>query len=198
MTFPIRIETERLILRPYEAGDLEGHVETLANWAVTQWLSTNVPFPYKKSDGETFIKEAQAKFAEGSSIRYAIEEKTTGRHVGGILIFAVTPETEVGYWMHPDFWGKGMGTEVLKAAISAGFDQGTITRFIAQTAQKNGGSQAILKKVGFQYAGQVPEEYNRDGHCEGCSEFFILERADWRAGQGVLKTKSATQTGKVR
>ena len=43
MAFSAEIETGRLILRPYAAQDLDPHVEILANWEVTRWLSHNVP-----------------------------------------------------------------------------------------------------------------------------------------------------------
>lgn len=180
MSFPDRIETERLVFRPYKIEDLDSVVEIMGNWEVTKWLSTNVPFPYSREDGEDFIAEAIAQFNDGSSIRYAVADKATGRHVGGIRIFSVTAETEVGYSMHPDFWGKGLGTELLKAAIGAGFDTGIITCFIAQTAEKNIGSRRILEKVGFKHAGTPPPEHARCGHSEGCSEYYRLTLKDWK------------------
>lgn len=180
MSFPETIETDRLTLRPYHGQDLKDHVEILGNWDVTQWLSTNIPFPYTQSDGEKFITEAITQFADETSIRYAITDKETGRHVGGIRVFSMTVETEVGYWMHPDFWGRGLGTELLVAVTGAGFGTGVITRFIAQTAAKNASSRRILEKVGFKHHGTVPEKYTRDGHCEGCSEYYILEIKDWK------------------
>ncbi|PCI33086.1 MAG: hypothetical protein COB54_04910 [Alphaproteobacteria bacterium] len=179
MSFPDLIETERLILRPYGWQDLDGHVEILSNWDVTQWLSTNVPFPFTRADGEKTIAEAIRQFADGSSIRYALTDKESGRHVGGIRVFSETPETEVGYWLHPDFWGRGLGTEILKSVIGAGFDGGIITRFVAQTATKNAGSRRILEKVGFKHAGTPPPAYARCGHNEGCSEYYRLPIADW-------------------
>lgn len=180
MAFPEVIETERLHLRSYETRDLAAHVEILDNWAVTKWLSTNIPFPYNRAEGETFIAEAKAQFVEGSSLRYAITDKETGRHVGGIRVFSNTPETEVGYWLHPDFWGRGFGGELLKAVISVGFSAGIITCFIAQTASKNTASRRLLEKVGFKHAGTPPPEHARCGHEEGCSEFYRLEINDWK------------------
>jgi len=180
MSFPVEIETERLILRPYAAKDLAAHVEILADWQVTRWLSNNVPFPYRRSDGEAFIAEAAQQFEDGSSIRYAMTDKASGRHIGGIRVFAVAPESEIGYWMAPDFWGRGLGTEVLRAVIRAGFDSGIITCFVAQTAAQNRGSRRILEKTGFRHAGTPPPEYARCGHGDGCSEYYRLPLARWR------------------
>ena len=183
MAFPDVIETERLTLRPFGMQDLDGHVEILSNWEVTKWLSTNVPFPFTRADGEKAIAEAIRDFEEGRTIRYALTDKETGRHVGGILVFSETPETEIGYWLHPDFWGKGLGTEILKAVISAGFDGGIITCFVAQTAAQNVGSRRILEKVGFKHAGITPPAYSRCGHTEGCSEYYRLSLDDWSQNQ---------------
>ena len=69
MSFPERIETSRLILRPYVLDDLDAHVEVLSNWDVVQWLSNNVPVPYRREDGENSIREAIQKFQDGQSIQ---------------------------------------------------------------------------------------------------------------------------------
>ena len=180
MNFPDQIETDRLVLGPYKPSDLTGHVDVLANWAVTQWLSHNIPFPYRKEDGKKFITEAMALTAARKSMFYAITDKDTGRHVGGIRIFTLTPETEVGYWMHQDFWGKGLGTELLRAVMRVGFDSGIITCFVAQTAENNVGSRRILERIGFSHSGIVPPEYTRCGHTEGCTEFYHLPIDVWR------------------
>ncbi len=180
MYFPEEIETARMWLRPFGPQDTAAHVEILGNWDVTQWLSTNIPFPYTQEDGVKFIADAMAQFQDGSSIRYAMTNKASRRHMGGIRIFTVTEETEVGYWMHPDYWGKGLGTELLNAALGAGFETGIIKSYVAQTAAANKGSRRILEKVGFIHEGAVPEVYDRDGHCEGCSEFYRLRREDWK------------------
>ena len=180
MSFPEEIETERLFLRPFAPRDLGSLVENLGNWEVTKWLSSNVPYPYTTKDGEEFIVGAIADFKAGSSIRYAIEDKATGRHIGGIRIFSVTPETEIGYWVCPDFWGRGLGVELLNGITRTGFNGGVIKCFVAQTAADNIGSRRILEKAGFIHQGAVPEEYNRDGHCDGCSEFYRLDIEDWK------------------
>ncbi len=180
MSFPQRIETDRMILRCYETWDLESHVEILGNWDVTQWLSTNVPFPYTLYDGKKFIKEAIKDFMGGKSFRYAMINKKTGQHMGGIRVFSLMAETEIGYWMAPDHWGKGFGTELLKAVIDAGFKTKIITCFVAQTKSNNRGSRRILEKVGFGHEGDVPEDYDREGHCEGCSEFYRLKIGNWK------------------
>ena len=38
----------------------------------------------------------------------------------------------------------------------------------------------ILEKLGFIHEGDVPEKYDREGHCEGCSEFYRLKIGNWK------------------
>ncbi|VAW03440.1 hypothetical protein MNBD_ALPHA01-1768 [hydrothermal vent metagenome] len=180
MAFPEEIETERLRLRPFAPGDRDSLVESLNNWEVTRWLSTNVPFPYRPADGEKYIAIAIADFKAGRSICYAVTDRDTGRHIGGIQVFSVTEEAEIGYWMSPDSWGRGYGSELLKAVMDAGFQTGIISRFVAQTAADNKGSRRILEKAGFIHQGTPPPDYTRCGHQEGCSEFYSLAIDDWR------------------
>lgn len=180
MAFPDRIETDRMVLRPYRHEDLDAVVDIMSNWAVTRWLSRNVPYPYRQQDGERFIAEAIRQFEDGSSIRYAIDDTQKGRHMAGIRVFSETPETEVGYSMHPDFWGRGRGTEILKAVVGAGFDGGVISCFVAQAAAENAGSRRILEKTGFKHHGKTPPHYARCGHQQGCDEFYRLNIEDWK------------------
>ncbi len=182
MPLPHRIETERTALRCYEKWDLDAVVEILENWEVTKWLSNDVPFPYTRYDGKKFIDEAIEQFIDGSSPRYSIINKSTGRHMGGIRVFSETPETEIGYVIGSDYWGQGYGSEILTAVIKAGFKGGIIKAIVAQTATENIGSRRILEKAGFNHAGTPPPEYDRDGHCDGCSEFYRIDIKDWKDG----------------
>lgn len=179
MGFPHRIETDRMVLRLYRSQDIDSVVEIMANWEVTQWLSTNIPFPFSRVDGEAHIKEAISDFNDGTSFRYAIEDTETARFIGSIRVFSLTEETEIGYSVHPDFWGKGLGTEMLVAAIGAGFETGVIKCFFAMTASDNHGSRRILEKVGFRHVGSPPPALQRCGHGQGCSEYFRLTKEDW-------------------
>ncbi len=174
-----KIETDRLILRSYHDDDLEDHVDILSNWDVTQWLSTNIPFPYSREAGETFIENAKANFIEGDEVYFSITEKETDRHMGGVKLFsAKRPECEIGYWLGPDFWQKGYASEILNAVTKWVIDEGLIGILFAQTANKNEGSRKLLEKVGFQHKGTPPEEHSRCGHGAGCSEFYVLNLKD--------------------
>lgn len=169
------INTERLLLRAYQEQDLDAHVGILSNWDVSRWLSNNIPYPYSKTDGKSFIESAINGFLIGEEMYFSINEKNSSKHIGGIKLFNVNgPICEIGYWVGPEYWYKGYATEILVALISWIKTLNDVKSLVAQTAEKNKGSRKLLEKIGFVHKGNPPEEFARCGHGAGCSEFYIL------------------------
>lgn len=171
-----KIETERMLLRPYCQSDLDEHVAILSNWEVTRWLSTNIPFPYSREEGERFIENAKDSVAKDDSVYFSVNEKDTMRHMGGIKLFTTkSDECEIGYWLGPDFWGLGYGAEFLQVLIKWVQSNTSVKKLIAQTAQENLGSRKVLEKGGFLHQGTPPPERSKCGHGTGCSEYYVLK-----------------------
>lgn len=169
------IEGQRIYLRPYLKQDIQDHVAILSDWNVTKWLSNTVPYPYSMSDGEKFLAENKIDFEDGNTVRFAIVEKETDRLMGGIKIFSLkSPESEIGYWLAQEFWGKGYGAEVLKSTIEWIKLAADVEMLFALTANDNKGSRRILEKVGFVHRGSPPEEHAKCGHGVDCSEYYVL------------------------
>ena len=174
------LEAKRTKFRIYRSDDLDEHVSILANWDVTKWLSNAISFPYTRFDGEKFIKDEAANFIQGKRITFSIIEKKTERHMGGIRLFSSHSEScEVGYWLGPDFWGKGYGSEILAETINFAFGNDVVRQLFALTTAKNVPSQKLLTKMGFIHHGSPPKEHTRCGQTEGCSEYFVLDKQNW-------------------
>ena len=149
-----KIETHRLILRPYGLDDLNAHTAILGDGDVASWLSSAIPFPYNLTDGEKHIEMARANFIKGEEMNFSIIEKETNRHIGGLKLFSChKEESEIGYWLGKEFWGKGFGFEIRTAAIMWTQKATPIRRLVAQTANKNIGSRKLLEKLKFQHFG---------------------------------------------
>lgn len=171
----LTIEGKRIYLRPYSQQDLEDHMAILNDWNVTKWLSNTVPYPYSKADGMEFLSQDEIDFAEGNLVRFAIMEKETDRHMGGIKIFSLQrEESEIGYWLAQDFWGKGYGTELLGVIIEWIKLAGNVKTLFALTANDNKGSRRVLEKVGFVHKGSPPVAHAKCGHGVACSEYYVL------------------------
>ena len=198
------IKTKRFILRDYTEKDLEDHVAILDNFEVARWLSSNISIPYTKRDGRKFIASAiNDNVHKITNFTLAIEDKATGKHVGGVKFFGLQKETEIGYWIREEFWGQGIGYEVLAAMVKYGFGTGKIEEIVAQTAEDNEASKAILRKAGFKEAGETPKEYVRPSNSppasednsevnsrSNCSAFFRLSLIKWKKHTQASKKKT--------
>jgi RimJ/RimL family protein N-acetyltransferase len=75
----------------------------------------------------------------------------------GLLYFAYDEnqsDIEIGYRLHKDFWGKGYGTELVKALINWGFEHLSVNKLVAVINPDNIRSRRVLEKSGMHYVGK--------------------------------------------
>mgnify|MGYP003577325241 FL=1 len=65
---------------------------------------------------------------------------------------------EVGYELHPDYWGKGLMTEAVAAVTACGRDTFGLNRIEAWTLPGNPASDRVLEKSGFLYEGTLRQK----------------------------------------
>jgi len=124
-----------------------------------------IPFPYRLSDATLWIngvseKREQLGYPTNWTIRYG------GKLVGGIGLQHSDPRSdkdEVGYWLGPDCWGKGIMTRVLNGFVSEVFNKSKIEILEAPVFIQNYASQRVLEKCGFEKIKIVKNAYEKDG-----------------------------------
>lgn len=62
---------------------------------------------------------------------------------------------EIGYHLHPDYWGKGMATEAAKLLVKFGFNELQLHRIYATCDPRNVGSSRVLTKAGMTLEGRM-------------------------------------------
>lgn len=108
------LETERLWLRPYARSDAPAVQRLFPTWAVVEFLSAQIPWPYPADGAESFLRVAEADNAAGSKNHWGIWLKGGPEHVVGAI--SLWPDDGVshdmrGFWLDPDFQGRGLMTE---------------------------------------------------------------------------------------
>jgi len=58
---------------------------------------------------------------------------------------------EIGYESHPDFWGRGLMTEAVRAVVACAHGRFELNRIEAWTLPSNDASDRVLTKAGFVY-----------------------------------------------
>lgn len=157
------IETRRLLLRPPRRRDLPALVPLVGDWRVAR--PTTIPHPYSRKHGEEFLRSTAKKLRNGSDLGLLIFEKTTGRLVGGTGIHQVNwmdRRFELGYWIAPSEWGRGLATEAAYGVCRVGFTTLRMHRIHAHVYAFNSKSAHVLGKLGFKLEGRLRRQH-RDG-----------------------------------
>lgn len=148
------IETERLILRPFEMTDAK-RVQELAGDKRIAETTLHIPHPYEDGIAESWIASHKDNFSNGTTITYAIVKKDTEELVGTIslMVNKIHKKAEVGYWVGLAYWGNGYCTEAFKAIIEFGFKNFGLNKIFGLSLVDNIGSWRVMEKVGMKYEG---------------------------------------------
>ncbi len=154
-TFPT-LATRRLRLRLPKAEDAEALRSMLALPAVTRY--TNWPDKPTPARMQRYMRWMAKLHGSGKGCAWIIEEARAGALVGAIRFNSfhkVWRFAELGYEAHPDFWGRGLMTEAVRAVVACGRDTFRLNRIEAWTLPGNGASDRVLEKAGFRYEGTL-------------------------------------------
>ena len=86
---------------------------------------------------------------------WVFRDQATGQFVGraGLRIIQLGDRTEVEllYALMPEFWGKGIATEIAAAIVTLGFERLGLPDIVAFTLPTNRASRRVMEKVGCRY-----------------------------------------------
>jgi len=61
------------------------------------------------------------------------------------------PEVEIGWWLAPAYWGKGLATEAARQALAYGFEVGNLYRIVAIAQSANRDSLRVMERIGMRF-----------------------------------------------
>lgn len=67
-------------------------------------------------------------------------------------------EVEVGYGFFPEFWGRGLATEVAQACVGIGLQRLGLGSVVAITLPTNVASRRVMEKAGLRYEREISHE----------------------------------------
>ena len=159
----LKLETNRLLLRPLELQDAEAMFEMDKNPEVHKYLWQK---PTKTIDENIKVIEmVQKQYNENNIGRFATILKESNEFIGWTGIKFVNDHIEngntnfydYGYRLNEKFWDKGFATEASLAWLEYGFNKMKIDVMNAYTHFENGASNHILQKVGFNFMENYPD-----------------------------------------
>ena len=148
-----RLETKRLILRCWQPEDAAQMQEAAA--ASKEHL---LPFmPWAANEPEPVeakierIRTFRANFDRGEDFVYGVFNRDETRVLGGSGLHTRIGEEglEIGYWIHKDFVGQGLATELSAALTKVAFELYFVQRMEIHCAAENIASAAVPRKLGY-------------------------------------------------
>jgi ribosomal-protein-alanine N-acetyltransferase len=151
------IETARLMLRRPTLADVP---------ALFAFLGDGTAMRHTRVDAS--VRECRRRVAAHEHRRqqdgyapWTVVSRADGRIIGwGGLYndpFDLGWGVEVGYFFHPDSWGRGCATELVAACIDIADHVLKLPVVKAFAHPENIGSRRVLEKVGFQVVRHIPE-----------------------------------------
>ncbi len=170
------LETERLLLRPFELADAS-RIKKLAGDKAIADTTLNIPHPYEKGMAEEWISTHQPKFEAGELVNFAVVLKTTQELIGaiGIGINKNFKRAELGYWIGKQYWNNGYCTEAGHTIIKYGFDNFDLHKIVATHLTRNPASGKVMVKLNMVKEGIFKEHVIRWGKFEDLVSYGILK-----------------------
>lgn len=146
------LETDRLILRPWEEND----ADELYRYAQDPAVGPIAGWPPHTSveNSREIIRDVLS-----APETYAVILKETGRPIGcvGFLlgengnVSMKDDEAELGYWLGAPYWGRGLIPEAARELVRHGFEDMGLNRIWCGNFEGNDNSQRVWGKLGFAY-----------------------------------------------
>lgn len=175
------ITTLRLLLRKITMADAEAYFTRLASREpVTRYMTFD---PQKDlSEAKASVEKSLARLEAKTAYRWVIELPGEGL-IGVIDLLAFDPSAgscSFAYMLAEAFWGRGYGTEAVKAVFDFAFRKMEMNRIQADHMAENGGSGAVMRKAGMRYLRTEAAKYEKNG-IRYDAPVYAITREEWLA-----------------
>jgi len=174
--FP-NIETPRLLLRRVDNADAAQIMELRGNPETMRFI----PRPLVKTVEEALehVAMIDAKIEANEGINWGITLKDDPKLIGIIGHYRIQPQNyraEIGYMLLPEYHGKGIATEAIKATVAYGFDSMNLHSIEAVIDPGNIASEIVLQKNGFVKEAHILENEYYEGVFWDTVIYSLLKR----------------------
>jgi RimJ/RimL family protein N-acetyltransferase len=171
--------TARLLLRPLELADAAQVQVLFPRWDVVKYLNVRVPWPYPPDGAEQFIREvALPQMERGEAWHWTLRLLEEPGQIIGAIGLIKSDEESRGFWLAPEFRGRGLMTEACARANDFYFDALGFKRIRVPKAAANIGSKRISERQGMHLV-RVEEREYVCGRLK--SEIWEITAEEWRA-----------------
>ena len=181
------LETERLLLRPFEASDLDDVARLQGDAELVRWIPWG---PRSREEAKAVLERKMAKTAigegdgeDGLGVVAILREE--GSFLGEFTLSVVSAAdscAEIGFMRLAGHHGRGYATEGCRAILAAAFDGYGLHRVIARVEPRNTASCRVLERLGMRREAHFVENEWIKGEWQSEYTYAILAR-EWNASK---------------
>ena len=131
-----------------------------SNEGVMKYMDT-AALDHKKA-AQTLISFFNTQFKNKTAVTWGLVAKAENKLIGSFSFWKINKphcRAEIGYSIHPDFWGNGFMTETFKNLIEFGFNQMGFHSLEANVNPQNQNSIRLLERIGFKREAYFRENF---------------------------------------
>jgi len=180
----MRLETERLVLRPFEERDRPQLRRILGDADVRRFY----PGTLDADATDAMIERIGTTLAEHGYSLLSAELRATGQCIGlvGLLplrdplrtSLPVAASVEIGWQLDRGHWGAGLAPEAARACLDAAFGPLGLQRVVAFTYEGNAPSRRVMEKLGMRQAGAFLHPALPEDHWLRPHVCYVVDAAD--------------------
>ena len=171
------LETNRLTMRkilPADCADMYDYSRREETSRYLLW-SPHTNLRYTKK----YLTHVQNAYRNENFYDFALVDKESGRMIGtcGFTSFDLQNNSaEIGYVLHPEFWGKGLAKEAVFRLMAFGFAELRLHRLSAKIMTNNTASKRVAEKCGMRHEATYVEGMLIKGRYETIDEYALLAK----------------------
>ncbi len=176
---PKQFQTSRLILRKIQKSDQADIYKGLSHPDVIKYYGVNYASFEETEEQMTWYENLEKS---NSGLWWSIRMRADNSFCGAIGYYNLHEEhrkAELGFWLLPEFWGKGLIKESAEKIIDHLLHEKMLHRMEAYVEGENANSEKVLQKLNFQYEGTMKDCEIKNGRYIDLKIFAqILEKGN--------------------
>lgn len=151
------IKTERLLLRQFVDNDIENVFKGLSDPDIIKYYGVSYQTLEATKDQMKFFADLEIN---ETGIWWAVcsSDNKTFYGAGGLNNLSKEhKKAEIGFWLIPEFWGKGIMTEAMPVICNYGFNNLGLHRIEGIVETENQNCKNAMAKLDFQHEGTMKE-----------------------------------------
>ncbi|NNF32942.1 MAG: GNAT family N-acetyltransferase [Saprospiraceae bacterium] len=137
--------------------------------------------PQSKDDLWIPLQNSIKSWENGMGYAFTIQSKDADPIKYGRISIRVTEEKgkwNLGYWIHPQYHGRGLMTECVEGIVNFGFNTLNAHTITANVSTWNKASEKVILNNGFMFSHHIPQGIKKNGAWVAENGFY-LTKSSW-------------------